>query len=63
MLAPETNGHVAVKSWQALGKITGRDHTHLALPKEHEKIRFRDMSPSRARSSPRRPGRAWKTRT
>ncbi len=29
-LAPETNGQVAVKAWQALGKITGRDHTHLA---------------------------------
>ena len=31
MLAPETNGHVAVKSWQALSKITGREHAHLAL--------------------------------
>ena len=29
-LAPETNGEVAVKAWEALGKITGRDHTHLA---------------------------------
>jgi nitrate reductase alpha subunit len=27
MLAPETNGHVAVKAWEALGKQTGRDHT------------------------------------
>jgi nitrate reductase alpha subunit len=54
MLAPETNGHVAVKSWQALGKITGRDHTHLALPKEHEKIRFRDIlaQPRKIISSP-----------
>jgi nitrate reductase alpha subunit len=43
MLAPETNGHVAVKAWKALSKITGRDHTHLAIPKEHEKIRFRDV--------------------
>ena len=43
MLAPETNGHVAVKAWAALSKITGRDHTHLAIPKEHEKIRFRDI--------------------
>ncbi|HBN48562.1 MAG TPA: hypothetical protein DD465_05030, partial [Thalassospira sp.] len=41
MLAPETNGEVAVKAWDALGKFTGRDHTHLALPKEDEKIRFR----------------------
>ncbi len=53
-LAPETNGHVAVKSWQALSKITGRDHTHLALPKEHEKIRFRDIvaQPRKIISSP-----------
>ncbi len=43
MLAPETNGHVAVKAWSALSRITGRDHTHLAVPKEHEKIRFRDI--------------------
>ena len=43
MLAPETNGEVAVKAWEALGKATGRDHTHLALPKEDEKIRFRDV--------------------
>jgi nitrate reductase alpha subunit len=43
MLAPETNGQVAVRTWQALGKITGRDHVHLALHKEDEKIRFRDI--------------------
>lgn len=42
-LAPETNGHVAVKAWEALSKITGRDHTHLALPREEDKIRFRDI--------------------
>ena len=42
-LAPETNGEVAVKAWQALGKLTGRDHTHLAKPREDEKIRFRDL--------------------
>ncbi|WP_331346657.1 nitrate reductase subunit alpha [Cellvibrio sp. UBA7661] len=42
-LAPETNGHVAVKAWDALSKITGRDHTHLAKPKEEEKIRFHDI--------------------
>jgi len=53
-LAPETNGQVAVKSWKALGKITGRDHTHLALPKEEEKIRFRDIQaqPRKIISSP-----------
>ena len=43
MLAPETNGEVAVKAWEALGKATGRDHGHLAMPKEDEKIRFRDI--------------------
>ncbi len=42
-LAPETNGHVAVKAWEALSKTTGLDHTHLAKPKEEEKIRFRDV--------------------
>jgi len=42
-LAPETNGEVAVKAWAALEKHTGRNHQHLALPKEDEKIRFRDL--------------------
>ena len=42
-LAPETNGHVSVKAWEALGKITGRDHTHLAVGREHDKIHFRDI--------------------
>jgi len=53
-LAPETNGHVAVKAWQALGKITGRDHVHLALHREDEKIRFRDIQaqPRKIISSP-----------
>jgi len=35
-MAPETNGHVAVKAWEALGKQTGIDHTHLALHREDE---------------------------
>ncbi len=53
-LAPETNGHVAVKAWQALGKATGRDHTHLALPREDDKLRFRDLQaqPRKIISSP-----------
>ncbi|MGB4057694.1 MAG: nitrate reductase subunit alpha [Alphaproteobacteria bacterium] len=53
-LAPETNGEVAVKAWSALSKITGRDHTHLALPKQEEKIRFRDIQaqPRKIISSP-----------
>ncbi|RME65904.1 MAG: nitrate reductase subunit alpha, partial [Alphaproteobacteria bacterium] len=54
MLAPETNGAVAVKAWQALGQATGRDHTHLAVPKADEKIRFRDVvaQPRKIISSP-----------
>ncbi|AGU53014.1 respiratory nitrate reductase, alpha chain [Variovorax paradoxus B4] len=53
-LAPETNGHVAVKAWKALGKQTGRDHTHLAVYREDEKIRFRDIQaqPRKIISSP-----------
>ena len=53
-LAPETNGHVAVKAWKALSKVTGRDHTHLALHREDEKIRFRDVQaqPRKIISSP-----------
>jgi len=53
-LAPETNGQVAVKAWEALGEKTGRDHTHLAKPKEDEKIRFRDIQaqPRKIISSP-----------
>src|SRR3546814_5886542 len=54
MLAPETNGEVAVKAWEALGKMTGRDHVHLAEGKEEEKIRFRDVvaQPRKIISSP-----------
>ena len=54
MLAPETNGRVAVKAWEALGKITGRDHTHLARHREDERIRFRDIvaQPRKIISSP-----------
>ncbi len=54
MMAPETNGEVAVRSWAALSRFTGRDHTHLALPKEDEKIRFNDIvaQPRKIISSP-----------
>ena len=53
-LAPETNGEVAVKAWASLGDFTGREHTHLAVPKEDEKIRFRDIvaQPRKIISSP-----------
>src|SRR5690554_710198 len=54
MLAPETNGEVAMKAWQALSKATGREHAHLAEGKEEEKIRFRDVAsqPRKIISSP-----------
>ncbi|MBB3933376.1 nitrate reductase alpha subunit [Kaistia hirudinis] len=54
MLAPETNGEVAVKAWEALSKATGREHAHLARAKEDEKIRFRDIQaqPRKIISSP-----------
>ncbi|MDF1587044.1 nitrate reductase subunit alpha [Marinimicrococcus flavescens] len=54
MLAPETNGEVAVRAWEALSAATGRDHGHLAIPKEDEKIRFRDIAaqPRKIISSP-----------
>jgi nitrate reductase / nitrite oxidoreductase, alpha subunit len=53
-LAPETNGHVAVKAWEALEKATGREHKHLALYREDEKIRYRDVQaqPRKIISSP-----------
>ena len=54
MLAPETNGEVAMKAWAALSKATGREHAHLAEGKEEEKIRFRDIvaQPRKIISSP-----------
>jgi nitrate reductase alpha subunit len=53
-MAPETNGEVAVKAWEALGKITGRDHAHLARSRQDERIRFRDIvaQPRKVISSP-----------
>ncbi|MTJ03363.1 MAG: nitrate reductase subunit alpha [Sediminimonas qiaohouensis] len=54
MLAPETNGEVAVKAWDQLTKATGREHAHLARGQEHVKIRFRDIAaqPRKIISSP-----------
>ena len=54
MLAPETNGNVAVKAWEALEKATGRHHAHLAEGEHHNKIRFRDIAaqPRKIISSP-----------
>lgn len=52
-----------MKAWEALSKFTGRDHSHLALNKEDEKIRFRDIQaqPRKIISSP--TGLASKTNT
>jgi nitrate reductase alpha subunit len=54
MLAPETNGEVAVKAWEALSRVTGREHAHLAKSKQDEKLRFRDLQaqPRKIISSP-----------
>jgi nitrate reductase alpha subunit len=53
MLAPETNGEVAVKAWEALARSRPRPHPS-GLPKEDEKIRFRDIQaqPRKIISSP-----------
>lgn len=53
-LAPETNGAVAVKAWQALSAVTGIEHAHLAEPRADERIRFRDIQaqPRKIISSP-----------
>ncbi len=42
-MAPETNGEVAHKSWTALSKKTGIDHSHLYEGRHEEKIRYRDI--------------------
>ncbi len=54
MLAPETNGEVAVKAWGALQKSVGLELQHLAKPREDDKIRFRDIQaqPRKIVSSP-----------
>jgi len=42
-LAPETNGEVAHKGWEALGKKTGTDHTHLSSARREDKLVFKDL--------------------
>jgi len=53
-LAPETNGAVGTRSFAVLGQQTGRDHSHLAVPRSAEKIRFRDLvvQPRKVMTSP-----------
>jgi nitrate reductase alpha subunit len=43
MLAPETNGEVAYKSWKALSQKTGVDHLHLCEARREDKIHFHDI--------------------
>ena len=54
MLAPETNGRVAVKAWESLSAFTGREHAHLVRGHASEKIRFADLiaQPRKIYSSP-----------
>jgi len=54
MLAPETNGRVAMKAWDSLSENTGRKHNHLVAGHAGEKIRFRDIvaQPRKIYSSP-----------
>ena len=63
MLAPETNGEVAVKAWE----LAGRLQPAASMPISPCRRRTRrsasaTSSPSRARSSRRRPGRGWRAR-
>ncbi|OKB80697.1 nitrate reductase subunit alpha, partial [Escherichia coli] len=62
-LAPETNGHVAVKAWQALGEITGREHTIWRCTKRTRRFAFAIFRRSRVKLSPAPPGPVWKAIT
>ncbi|MCF8050226.1 MAG: nitrate reductase subunit alpha [Desulfobacterales bacterium] len=44
MLAPETNGETAVKSWEGLEKRTGLSLRHLSLRRQGERFRFDDLT-------------------
>jgi nitrate reductase / nitrite oxidoreductase, alpha subunit len=44
MLAPETNGETAVKSWSVLEKRTGLSLRHLSLRRQGERFRFDDLT-------------------
>ena len=61
-LAPETNGEVAVKAWQSLGKMTGAITRIWPCRKRMRKSASATWSRSHARSSPRRSGRGSKAR-
>jgi len=42
-LSPETNGHVAVKSWKGVEKKTGLSLAHLSAKREGDKLTFSDL--------------------
>ena len=44
MLAPETNGETAVKSWGSLEKRTGLSLRHLSAARQAERFRFDDLT-------------------
>ncbi|MFZ1199560.1 MAG: nitrate reductase subunit alpha [Desulfobacterales bacterium] len=44
MLAPETNGETAVKSWTGLERRTGLDLKHLSRDRKGERFRFDDLT-------------------
>ncbi|MEW6612870.1 MAG: nitrate reductase subunit alpha, partial [Pseudomonadota bacterium] len=43
LMAPETNGEVAHKSWTRLSQKTGVDHLHLCEGRREDKIHYRDI--------------------
>lgn len=51
-LAPETNGHVAVKAWQALGEITGANIPIWRCTKRTRRFAFAIFRRSRVKLSP-----------
>ena len=59
-LAPETNGHVAVKAWAALGRPPGSTTNTSRQPARRTSCASATCRPSPARSSPRPPGQAWR---
>src|SRR5699024_2868094 len=54
MLDPVSNGEVSVRGFEDLSKHTGREHKHLAVDREREKFRFRDLQaqPKKAITAP-----------
>ncbi len=62
-LAPETNGHVAVKAGKRCRNSPAATTATWRCPRSTRRSASATSRPSRARSSPAPPGRAWKTST